>query len=98
MLIPLRKLMHPSLNHMRNALYISKVKGEAKEEYPILKLFLREEQKLRALKFLPDILQWVDILSIRFDRRIDRETSRIKTVRGLFFILWSAFSLTKVFR
>jgi hypothetical protein len=66
---------------MRNALNLSKVKGSTTNEFPILRLFLSEEPKLRALKFLPDIMKWVDLLSLRFDRRIDREASRTKTVR-----------------
>ena len=83
---------------MRNALYLSKAKGEASDDFPILKLFLKEEQKLRALKFLPDILQWIDLLSIRFDRRIDRETSRIKTVRfGVFLLIFEGKSFLLIF-
>ena len=84
----LRRFAHPSLQHMRNALNLSKLKGKG-EEFPILRLFLSEEQKLRALKFLPDVLKWVDLLSLRFDRRIDREASRIKTV--CFFFLFQQF-------
>ena len=81
----LRRFAHPSLQHMRNALNLSKLKGRG-EEFPILRLFLSEEQKLRALKFLPDVLKWVDLLSLRFDRRIDREASRIKTVSFFIFL------------
>lgn len=48
--------------------------------YPVLHLFLTQEEQLRSLRYLRSVLEWQKILSLRFDKRIDRETARTQTV------------------
>jgi hypothetical protein len=52
-------------------------------QYPVLHLFLTQEEQLRSLRYLRAVLEWQKMLSLRLDKRIDRETARTQTVREL---------------
>eukprot|EP01094_Clydonella_sp_ATCC50884_P029605 TRINITY_DN9326_c0_g1_i1.p1 TRINITY_DN9326_c0_g1~~TRINITY_DN9326_c0_g1_i1.p1 ORF type:complete len:2486 (-),score=415.42 TRINITY_DN9326_c0_g1_i1:106-7416(-) len=51
--------------------------------YPVLRLFLTEENQLRALKHMRSCLRWPELLSQRFDRRVDREWARTHTAEDI---------------
>jgi len=74
---------YPTLKHLRNELHMDKMNSSGGARYPILQLFLQEEEKLRALRFLPEVLEWLRLLYVKYDRRIDRETARQKTVQNV---------------
>lgn len=46
----------------------------------MLHLFLTQEEQLRSLRYLRVVLEWQKMLSLRFDKRIDREAARTQTV------------------
>ena len=69
-----------SLNHLRRQF---NTRNEHKDEFPVLHLFLTEEEKLRSLQFLRVCLEWQNQLSIRFDRRIDRDYARNTAIQQI---------------
>ena len=48
--------------------------------YPVLALFLEQEQRIKCLRHLPAVVEWQRLLCLRFDRRIDRNYARDTTV------------------
>eukprot|EP01113_Clastostelium_recurvatum_P024456 TRINITY_DN291_c1_g1_i3.p1 TRINITY_DN291_c1_g1~~TRINITY_DN291_c1_g1_i3.p1 ORF type:complete len:1639 (-),score=510.17 TRINITY_DN291_c1_g1_i3:36-4808(-) len=53
---------------------------ENKAKYPVLHLFLTEEEQLRSLQYIRVALEWQRMLCLHFDRRIDREYARTHSV------------------
>jgi len=49
-----------------------------KENFPVLNYFLQEETKLRGLKYLWNCIEWQRLLSIKFDKRIDKKFSYLQ--------------------
>ena len=55
--------------------------GPQKENYPVLHTFLHHEHTLRAVQYLPDIVQLQRRLVDRYSRRIDRKTAEEVTIK-----------------
>jgi hypothetical protein len=46
-----------------------------KDTYIILDEFIKDEQQLRALQYLPQLIQWQSLLLQRYNRRLDRNVA-----------------------
>eukprot|EP01126_Amoeba_proteus_P061778 TRINITY_DN8326_c0_g1_i7.p1 TRINITY_DN8326_c0_g1~~TRINITY_DN8326_c0_g1_i7.p1 ORF type:complete len:725 (-),score=162.17 TRINITY_DN8326_c0_g1_i7:105-2279(-) len=51
-----------------------------KDNFPILHLFLLEEEKVRALKYLYSCLEWQRLVAQKFDKRIDKKFASSTTI------------------
>ncbi len=49
-----------------------KVNAENEKLYPILSLFLAEEERMRGLRYLPQIIEWQSLLYARYNRGLDK--------------------------
>lgn len=50
------------------------------DHYPALTHFLEHEPRLRALKYLPQVLEWMRLLLGRYNRHWDKEQARALSV------------------
>jgi len=51
-----------------------------KDDYPILHLYLTEQEQVLSLRYLYHAIEWQMLLSQKFDKKIDREFARNNTV------------------
>ena len=70
-----RYRVRPSIDGLMHTL------APQRENYPILYAFLEDEHKLRAVQYLPEIVQLQRRLVDRYSRRIDRNKARNMTVK-----------------
>eukprot|EP00026_Physarum_polycephalum_P000277 Phypoly_transcript_00277.p1 GENE.Phypoly_transcript_00277~~Phypoly_transcript_00277.p1 ORF type:complete len:1647 (+),score=288.14 Phypoly_transcript_00277:317-4942(+) len=66
-----------ALDHLKSYFLSNPVNSA---QHPVLHLFLTQEEQLRSLRYLRAVLEWQKMLSLRFDKRLDRETARTQTV------------------
>jgi hypothetical protein len=53
---------------------------ENEKTYPILSLFLADEQRMRGLRYLPHIIEWQSLLYARYNRSLERGAAGKMTV------------------
>lgn len=86
---PVRLQQTPTLWRFRAAVALSHLRDQFdldshnKEHFPVLHLFLTQEDQLRALRHLRGAVEWQKLLSLRFDRRVDRDWSRTTTAEAV---------------
>jgi hypothetical protein len=57
-----------------------KVNAENEKTYPILSLSLAEEERMRGLRYLPQIIEWQSLLYARYNRALDKNAASKLTV------------------
>jgi len=76
----------PALWRMRTAVTVDDFKrrfvadAQALAECPKMALLVTEEEKLRCIASLPDILAWKTAVEQHFNKRIDKQTAETRTV------------------
>lgn len=50
------------------------------KKYPVLNTFLTDEPQMRALRYIPGLVNWQRLLLNRYNRRLDQATARTLTV------------------